>query len=154
MGPYAGHDDCAARCVELFRRHLDDHPDLVVAARRELRGRDLMCWCPLDQPCHADVLLEIANAPEEDASDAMPKRTVALVDEQILRPVYRNSKRLPCPYCGAENDCERLLPTGWVCDYDRACRECGKQFRVRLDWTPEYTTERIDEEADDADTQR
>lgn len=26
-----------------------------------LRGKDLMCWCPLDQPCHADVLLEIAN---------------------------------------------------------------------------------------------
>lgn len=26
-----------------------------------LRGRDLACWCPLDQPCHADVLLEIAN---------------------------------------------------------------------------------------------
>jgi len=29
-----------------------------------LAGRDLACWCPLDQPCHADVLLEIANAPE------------------------------------------------------------------------------------------
>ena len=27
----------------------------------ELRGRDLVCWCPLDQPCHADVLLEVAN---------------------------------------------------------------------------------------------
>lgn len=27
----------------------------------ELRGHDLACWCPLDQPCHADVLLEIAN---------------------------------------------------------------------------------------------
>lgn len=26
-----------------------------------VRGRDLACWCPLDQPCHADVLLEIAN---------------------------------------------------------------------------------------------
>ena len=24
-----------------------------------LRGRDLACWCPLDQPCHADVLLEL-----------------------------------------------------------------------------------------------
>lgn len=22
----------------------------------------LACWCPLDQPCHADVLLELANA--------------------------------------------------------------------------------------------
>ncbi|NUO35598.1 MAG: DUF4326 domain-containing protein [Dermatophilaceae bacterium] len=26
-----------------------------------LRGKDLACWCPLDQPCHADVLLEVAN---------------------------------------------------------------------------------------------
>ena len=26
-----------------------------------LRGRDLACWCPLDMPCHADVLLEMAN---------------------------------------------------------------------------------------------
>ena len=30
--------------------------------RYELRGKDLACWCPLDEPCHADVLLEIANA--------------------------------------------------------------------------------------------
>ena len=29
--------------------------------RRELAGHDLACWCPLDQPCHADLLLEIAN---------------------------------------------------------------------------------------------
>ena len=29
--------------------------------RDALRGKDLACWCPLDQPCHADVLLEIAN---------------------------------------------------------------------------------------------
>ena len=33
----------------------------------ELRGKDLMCWCPLldkdgnHVSCHADVLLEIAN---------------------------------------------------------------------------------------------
>lgn len=29
--------------------------------RHHLRGRDLCCWCPLDDACHADVLLEIAN---------------------------------------------------------------------------------------------
>lgn len=29
----------------------------------ELRGKNLACWCPLDKPCHADVLLELANAP-------------------------------------------------------------------------------------------
>jgi hypothetical protein len=27
----------------------------------DLAGHDLVCWCPLDQPCHADVLLELAN---------------------------------------------------------------------------------------------
>lgn len=32
------------------------------AALPSLRGKDLACWCPLDQPCHADVLLELANA--------------------------------------------------------------------------------------------
>jgi hypothetical protein len=31
------------------------------AARVELRGKSLACWCPLNGPCHADVLLEIAN---------------------------------------------------------------------------------------------
>jgi hypothetical protein len=36
-------------------------PQLLAMARDELRGKDLACWCPLDQPCHADVLLEIAN---------------------------------------------------------------------------------------------
>jgi hypothetical protein len=27
-----------------------------------LRGHDLACWCSLDQPCHADVLLKVANS--------------------------------------------------------------------------------------------
>jgi hypothetical protein len=27
----------------------------------ELRGKNLACFCPLDQPCHADVLLRLAN---------------------------------------------------------------------------------------------
>jgi len=30
--------------------------------RRELGGKDLACYCPLDEACHADVLIEIANA--------------------------------------------------------------------------------------------
>ena len=30
---------------------------------RELRGKHLACWCALDKPCHADILLEIANGP-------------------------------------------------------------------------------------------
>lgn len=41
-------------------KRIDGHP--IERAVSELRGKDLACWCPLDKPCHADVLLEIANA--------------------------------------------------------------------------------------------
>lgn len=44
------------------------HPALRFAAEiaplwdlSPLRGKNLACWCPLDQDCHADVLLEMAN---------------------------------------------------------------------------------------------
>jgi hypothetical protein len=33
----------------------------IADIQRELRGKNLACWCPLDQPCHADVLLRLAN---------------------------------------------------------------------------------------------
>jgi len=33
----------------------------VEAFLAPLRGHDLACWCPLDQPCHADVLLELVR---------------------------------------------------------------------------------------------
>jgi hypothetical protein len=49
-----------AHAVELYREYLrrtgKDHD-----ARRMLAGRDLACWCPLAQPCHASLLLWIAN---------------------------------------------------------------------------------------------
>lgn len=38
--------------------HLDITADQI---RAELAGKNLACWCPEDQPCHADVLLAVAN---------------------------------------------------------------------------------------------
>jgi hypothetical protein len=54
--------DYRAQCLDQIARGLgpDDWPT-VEDIRAELAGEDLACWCPLDQPCHADVLLEIAN---------------------------------------------------------------------------------------------
>jgi len=34
----------------------------ILARAHELRGKDLACWCAPDRECHADVLLELANA--------------------------------------------------------------------------------------------
>ena len=49
-----------------MHRHLDN-----------LKGKDLACWCPTHEPCHADVLLRLANArdilaihdPDSDEND-------------------------------------------------------------------------------------
>lgn len=63
-----------AGCVSAFEDWLAGNPwacgadryetqrATILARIGELRGKDLACWCPLDQPCHADVLLRLANA--------------------------------------------------------------------------------------------
>jgi hypothetical protein len=64
----------AERALELFQFTtcpIEDKPGFVTDFElneidiRPLRGHDLACWCPLDQPCHADVLLELANSASE-----------------------------------------------------------------------------------------
>lgn len=47
--------------VDLFRAWILCRPAQIDEIRDELAGRDLACWCPLNLPCHAEVLLEIAN---------------------------------------------------------------------------------------------
>ena len=51
-------DDWAAGSGPAWEQRLRDY----LAALPELRGKDLACWCPLDGPCHADVLLALVNA--------------------------------------------------------------------------------------------
>lgn len=65
--PFPVADHGASRAVELFREHVTADPELLSAVRAELAGKQLCCWCPLDAPCHADVLLELANSEPRQA---------------------------------------------------------------------------------------
>lgn len=62
-----GKDGDAAECVALYRHEMKVRIKAPIfgESTREglasLRGKNLACFCPLDQPCHADVLLELAN---------------------------------------------------------------------------------------------
>lgn len=51
----------AGHAVRLYRRFLSLRSRIT--AKIDLRGKNLACWCPLDQPCHADVLLDLVNGP-------------------------------------------------------------------------------------------
>lgn len=76
-----GRDGDAAYCVHLFGAMInglfalgkcptiDDQKQqhtAILAELPELRGKNLACWCRPGAPCHADVLLELAN-PEPGA---------------------------------------------------------------------------------------
>lgn len=77
--PYVvGRDGTAAECVVRFRALMAGHVCLtrsagvmeqeqararILANLAHLRGKDLACWCGLIEPCHADVLLALANGP-------------------------------------------------------------------------------------------
>jgi len=49
------------QAVAFFRLYNERYP-MLPTRLAPLRGKNLACWCPLDQPCHADVLLDLANA--------------------------------------------------------------------------------------------
>lgn len=54
--------ETAAEAVNAYRQLRCFDGSKTMREVHELRGKNLACWCALDQPCHADVLLEIANA--------------------------------------------------------------------------------------------
>lgn len=62
LGTFASEERARYWAVQGFRRDFDGDVS-------SLRGKDLACWCPLEDaqgnrvPCHADVLLELANPP-------------------------------------------------------------------------------------------
>ena len=67
-----GKDGTREECIEKYRRFVAGNAGTaredVLAARRflaehigELKGKNLACWCPMDGPCHADILLQLAN---------------------------------------------------------------------------------------------
>jgi len=60
--------DTVRICVEAYRAWLQRRPHWAHAIPlapppdlTPLGGKNLACWCTLEAPCHADVLLELAN---------------------------------------------------------------------------------------------
>lgn len=57
-----GQHGCPTCQVVIFEQNLSEEDKALI--RRELAGKSLACWCPLDRMCHADILLAIANGHE------------------------------------------------------------------------------------------
>lgn len=67
----AGYEDSHAMAAYAYRQWLNGDPkwspadgdrNRIISDIQQLRGKNLACTCRLDQACHADVLLSLANA--------------------------------------------------------------------------------------------
>ena len=64
VGHFSTKLSATRQAVDLYALHTGPMGNFEIESDEldVLRGHDLACWCPLDQPCHADVLLELANS--------------------------------------------------------------------------------------------
>jgi hypothetical protein len=62
---FSSPEDAVAHAVDLFRTYCKvrqrDIPEQFAAWLNPLIGKNLACYCRLDSPCHADVLLELCQ---------------------------------------------------------------------------------------------
>lgn len=68
------------QAVLKFKEWIYTQPQLIEAIQRELRGKDLVCWCA-PRACHADILLEIANPKETAMPDPIATQIKELTDK-------------------------------------------------------------------------
>lgn len=79
LDPWVWKETCTSpeealfRCLQLYQdwllpyKHGDDLHSFYLSTARieeirlELQGKNLSCWCAVGQPCHADILLKLAN---------------------------------------------------------------------------------------------
>ena len=57
--PFRVGEYSAEKAVALYRASLAG--ETLKRAQAQLRGKSLACWCKPGRPCHADVLIELAN---------------------------------------------------------------------------------------------
>lgn len=114
-----GEDGTREEVLERYKAWLGQRPELIKAAREELAGKDLVCWCA-PQPCHADILVAVANpdrADDEESYAGLVRELRLPVDEDLRM----HRERRTCPYCGAgfqtlelfREHVRRANRTGW-----------------------------------------
>lgn len=134
-----GQDGTAAECVHLYamlcagllcfttKADLDEQRAVLAHVRehvRSLAGCDLLCWCRLGQPCHAEVLLELANSRAPDLFRfflPLARRAEGDGDSAMPDPDLHGNHDA-CPACALRRETQGAVP---IDHGSIACNRCG-----------------------------
>jgi hypothetical protein len=143
--PHSNHRAAAATAVALFREHAN-LPENIALIREHLRGHNLMCWCTLCpahqpigrpftlactncDPCHCDVLGEVANG-----VTALPARyTVHATSTQPTKLITREIASA-IPILGT------VETLGEALAMIKTAYETGAAYACQIDTRPEEPT--------------
>lgn len=119
--PFSPHgNESLADVVEAFRKYAVARLAAESNWLAPLVGKDLACWCPLDHPCHANVLLHLANGQEDWGTPITNRKCESCgrregctrgrdgrEDGVPLGELEKCSDcgRMACPDCHHEGDC-------------------------------------------------
>lgn len=76
-----GVEHTRGEAIAEFRSEIEASPELQRKIREHLAGKNVACWCHLNEACHGDVLLEVANAAVTGA-ESVPSNGVEMVKER------------------------------------------------------------------------
>jgi hypothetical protein len=68
-------EQLVAQYPNIVAKHLIARRRRVLETLAQLRGMNLACWCPPARPCHADLLLKLANENESSNTEAAPRHS-------------------------------------------------------------------------------
>lgn len=103
-----GRDGNRSMVIAKYRTWLLGQPELLARCRTELRGKVLGCWCA-PEPCHGDVLAEIANEPQCEQTEFAQ----LLGDDELRDSVAREQERLRTACLVDENMPAMLRKQAW-----------------------------------------
>jgi hypothetical protein len=76
---HVGRDGTRKQVIEAYRQYLYRSPELMRAARKELKGQVLGCFCkPL--ACHGDVLADIADMSDSEFESLEERLSIQMAD--------------------------------------------------------------------------
>ena len=62
--PYSLDDYDRTTAIDMYAKWIDEQLEKDPSFLDALLGKDLACWCRMDQPCHADVLIKMIEGKE------------------------------------------------------------------------------------------
>ena len=75
IGVDGSREEVLRKYITWVMQKLSEHPYFLAP----LRGKNLACFCKMTEPCHADILLELANG--ENSSDKRSSQELGAIGE-------------------------------------------------------------------------